>query len=402
MIAALGTWLLAMSALAWGQDWPQFRGPGGQGHASATALAREWSDTDNIVWRAAIPGQGWSSPAIVGERIWLTTATEEGRSLRLIGVDKASGRLAVNVEVFRLYGPIPIHDKNSQASPTPVVEGGRVYVHFGSHGTAALTLEGKILWRQKLEYSHRHGPGGSPVIYRGLLIVSCDGYDEQYVAAMDKTTGEIEWKTPRSGYQAYTTPLVITVNGKDQLISPGAHRAIAYEPLTGEELWSVRYGKGYSNVPRPVFGNGLVYLCTGLDQADLLAVKPDGRGDITATHVVWSSKRGIPLTPSPVLVGEQLYFVSDNGVATSLNAKTGEEIWRKRLGGNFSASPLYAGGRLYFLSEECVTTVITPGPAFEAVATNRLEGRCLASPAVSGKAIYLRTGTDLLRIEQPR
>jgi len=186
------------------------------------------------------------------------------------------------------------------------------------------------------------------------------------------------------------------------LISPGAHRAIAYEPLTGEELWSVRYGKGYSNVPRPLYGHGLVYLCTGFDQADLLAVKPDGRGDVTATHVVWSSKRGIPLTPSPVLVGEQLYFVSDNGVATSLNAKTGEEIWRKRLGGNFSASPLYADGRLYFLSEECVTTVIAPGPAFEAIATNRLEGRCLASPAVSGKAIYLRTGTELLRMVQPR
>lgn len=394
-MAALATYVIAGA-----EDWPQFRGPGGEGHSRETGLPYEWSETDNVRWKIQIPGRGWSSPVIAGNRIWLTTATAEGRSLRLLGIGRADGTIRIDVEVFRLEGEIPIHAKNSQASPTPIIEDGRVYVHFGSHGTACVSTKGEVLWRTKLTYYHRHGPGGSPALYKDLLIISCDGYDIQYVVALDKRTGAVRWKSPREGYQAYSTPSTITVDGRDQIISPGAYRAVAYDPATGEEIWSVRYGKGYSNVPRAVYGHGLVYICTGFEQANLLAVRPTGRGDVTGTHVVWSANRGISLTPSPLLIGDQIYFVSDNGVATSLDARTGRELWRQRLGGNFSASPVFAGGRIYFLSEECESKVIMPDKTYQEVAANRLDARCLASMAVSGGALFVRTDTHLYRIEQ--
>jgi len=393
--------ILIAAVVARAEDWPQFRGPAGDGHSRETGLPLEWSPTRNIRWKTAIPGLGWSSPSISGDTIWLTTAAADGLSLRLLAVDRKTGEIQQNIEVFRLDGSVPGHKKNSQASPTPIVDDDRVYVHFGSHGTACVRTNGEILWKTRLEYYHRHGPGGSPLLYRDSLIISCDGYDIQYVVALDKMTGEIRWKRPREGYQAYTTPLAITVNGRDQVISPGAWRAFAYDPESGEEIWSVSYGKGYSNVPRPVFGHGLVYLCTGFDQADLLAVRPDGRGDVTATHIAWTLKKGIPLTPSPLLVGDELYFVADNGVATCVDARTGKEHWRERLGGNYSASPVYAGGSIYFLSEECESVVVAPGTVYRQLARNRIEGRCLASPAVSGGALYLRSDSHLYRIENP-
>ena len=402
-VATLLLFGLTLAVNAAAEDWPQFRGPGGQGHSRETGLPFEWSERDHVEWKTPIPGRGWSSPSIQGGTVWITTSTEDGRSLRLLALDRKSGALRRDVEVFRLEGPIPVHDKNSRASPTPVVEGDRVYVHFGSYGTAALrTSDGSIVWRTRLEYYHRHGPGGSPALYKDLLIISCDGYDTQFVVALDKRTGHVRWKKPRKGYQAYTTPLLIRFNGRDQMISPGAWTAFAYDPATGEELWSVRYGKGYSNVPRAVFGHGLVYICTGFDQADLIAVRPDGSGDVTDTHIAWTARRGIPLTPSPILVNGEIYFVSDNGVATSLDAKTGKELWRQRLGGNFSASPVFAEGRIYLLSEECEATVIAPGQTYRALATNRLEGRCLASPALSGGAIFLRTDSHLYRLSTSR
>ena len=276
------------------EDWPQFRGPGGEGHSAETGLPIEWSESQHVVWKKPIPGMGWSSPSIQANRVWLTTSTDDGRSLRAIAFDTRTGARLVDTEVFRLTGDIPIHEKNSRASPTPLIEGDYVYLHFGSYGTACIRTSGEIVWRTQLPYYHRHGPGGSPALYKDLLIISCDGYDIQYVVALDKRTGKIRWKSPRAGYQAYTTPLVIRVDGKDQVVSVGAYRAISYEPLTGAEIWSVSYGKGYSNVPRPVFGNGLVVLCTGFDQPDILAVKPNGQGDVTATHVVWTARRGLP------------------------------------------------------------------------------------------------------------
>jgi outer membrane protein assembly factor BamB len=396
LVSILGPFL---SFLFFPQDWPEFRGPTGQGHSDERGLPLTWSETKNVRWKVAIPGRGWSSPAIHGDRIWLTTATEEGKSLRAISIDRNTGATLQNVELFRLKSAGHLNTKNSLASPTPVLEGDRVYLHFGANGTACLTQTGEILWKTRLEYDNgQHGPGGSPVIYDNLLIMSCDGQDVQYVVALDKMTGKVRWKKPREGYQAYTTPLVVRLPSGDQVISPGAFRAVAYEPATGKELWQVRYGDGFSNVPRPVYGDGLVFICTGFQQPSLLAVRLDGHGDVTKSHIAWTLKRGVSLTPSPLLVGSELYMVSDNGIASCLDAKTGAPNWQVRLGGNYSASPIYADGRIYFLSEEGESVVIAPGKEFKALAKNQLDGQTLASMAVSGGSIFVRSQTSLYRL----
>jgi len=385
------------------QDWPQFRGPTGQGVSEEKGLPLTWSETKNVRWKVAIPGRGWSSPVVQGERIWLTTATEEGKSLRAIAVDLNTGAIIQNVEVFRLKSARLVNSKNSFASPTPVVEGDRVYLHFGAFGTACITQSGEIVWKTRLEYDNgQHGTGGSPVIYEDLLIVSCDGNDVQFVVALDKTTGKVRWKKTREGYQAYSTPLVVSLPGGDQVISPGAFRAIAYEPRTGKEIWQVKYGEGFSNVPRPVYGHGLVFICTGFQQASLLAIKPDGHGDITKSKIEWRLDRGVPFTPSPLLVGNELYMVSDNGIATCVDAKTGQELWRARLGGNHSASPIYADGKIYFLSEEGESVVIAPGRELKHLATNQLDGPTLASMAVSSGSLFIRSQTHLYRISNTK
>jgi outer membrane protein assembly factor BamB len=391
--------LLLLSTPILAEDWPQFRGPTGQGHSGEHGLPLNWSETQNVKWKTAIPGKGWSSPVIHGDRIWLTTATEEGKSLRAVAIDRNSGEMVLNVEIFRLKSLAKINSKNSFASPTPLLEDDRVYVHFGAHGTACITQTGAVVWKTRLEYDNgEHGAGGSPVLYDDLLIVSCDGLEAQFVVALDKATGKVRWKKTREGYQAYTTPLVVPSAGGDQVISPGAFRAVAYEPRTGKELWQVKYGEGFSNVPRPVFSNGLVFICTGFQQPSLMAVKLDGRGDVTKSHVAWTLKRGVPFTPSPLLIGDELYLISDNGIASCLDARTGNPYWQVRLGGNHSASPIYADGRIYFLSEEGESIVIAPGKQFKALARNQLDGPTLASMAVSGGSIFVRSQTHLYRL----
>ena len=381
------------------EDWPQFRGPGGQGHSSEGEPPLLWSETGNIAWKVPIPGLGWSSPVIRGEQIWITTSLDDGHSLRALCLHRESGQLLHDVEVFRKDDPGPIHSKNTHASPTPVLEGDRVYVHYGAHGSACLSSDGIILWKKELKYQHRHGPGGSPVLFKDLLIVSCDGTDVQYVVALEKQSGEIRWKRNRDGRMAYSTPLLIHAAGVAQVVSTGGDRAVAYDPFTGREIWWLPYD-GYSNVPRPVFGLGLVFICSGYEKASLYAIQPNGKGDVTETHVVWSLQQGVSLNPSPLLVGEELYMVSDSGIATCLNARTGKTYWRERLGGPFTASPIYADGRIYFLNEEGETTVLSVGTEFKKLASNSLDGRTLASMAVSGKAIYLRTEHHLYRIEE--
>jgi outer membrane protein assembly factor BamB len=396
--------------LAWGfvtwasaapVDWPQFRGPTGQGIAAGASPPLQWSESRNITWKVPVPGKGWSSPVVFGDQIWLTTATEGGRSLRAVALELATGKLLHDVELFRYERPPPIQPKNSHASPTPVIDGGRVYVHFGTLGTAALTRDGEIVWKMTgLKYEPGHGSGGSPVLWGDLLIISCDGIDRQFVVALDKNTGEIRWQVDRRGAQmAFSTPLVIEAGGRTQVVSPGAIRAISYDPATGKQLWSIRYG-GFSNVPRPVFGHGLVYVSSGFYDPVLYAVRPDGNGDVTDSHIEWSYSKGVPLTPSPLLVGDEIYIVNDNGIAACLDAKTGQEHWRSRLNGTFSASPVFAGGRIYFLDEDGRTTVVKPGTTFEELATNQLDGRTLASIAVIDKMILLRSETHLYRIEE--
>jgi outer membrane protein assembly factor BamB len=384
------------------EDWPQFRGPTGQGVSEERGLPLTWSESKNVRWKTPIPGRGWSSPVIQGDRIWLTTATEEGRSLRAIAINVNTGAIEKDVEVFHLKSPKLMNGKNSFASPTPVIEGDRIYLHFGAYGTACITQSGEIVWKTKLEYDNgQHGPGGSPIIYDDLLIVSCDGLELQFVVALDKATGKVRWKKTREGYQAYTTPLVLKLPESDQVISPGAFQAIAYEPRTGKEIWRVKYAEGFSNVPRPVYGHGLVFICTGFQEPSLLAVRPDGKGDVTKSKIVWRVDRAIPRTPSPLLVGNELYIVTDNGIATCIDAKTGEELWRARVGGNHSASPIYADGKIYFLSEEGESVVIAPGRQLKHLATNQLDGSTLASMAVSHGSLFIRSATHLYRISNP-
>ena len=393
-------------------DWPQFRGPGGQGHSDAKNLPLTWSETENIAWKVPIAGLGWSSPSIQGDQIWLTTAIDDGKSLHAIALDRTTGTTIHDIEVFTLEDPGQVHKKNSHASPTPLIEGDRVYVHFGAHGTACLTTAGEIVWKtQELKHDHRHGPGGSPVVFEDLLILNCDGSDIQFVVALDKYTGDIKWKKKRehigedrlSGKSnvpmAYTTPLLVDVNGTTQLLSIGADSIVAYNPKTGDEYWWFRFD-GYSNVPRPVVAKGHVFISSGYDRPEFFAVRIDGSGDVTESHLAWNMKKAAPLNPSPLVVGDELYLVSDNGIATCMDAVTGEQHWQERLGGNFSASPTFADGRIYLLDEDNTTTIIAPGKNFQSLAINKLEGRTLATPAMVDDTIFLRTDTHLYSIRK--
>ena len=395
-------------------DWPEFRGPTGQGLAPASSLPLEWSPSRNVTWRVAIPGKGWSSPIVCGGKIFLTTAQpadgdggEQGsQSLRVLRVDASSGALDWNVEVFRHEGA-RIHTKNSHASPTPISDGERVYVHYGTHGTAALDLDGRILWtNRELRYEPVHGSGGSPALAGRAIVVLCDGADRQFVAALDRETGKVIWRQdrpwkPNKGF-SFSTPLLIEVGGRKELVSPGSEGVVAYDPENGNEIWRVHYDGGYSVVPRPVHGQGLVFVCTGYEDPALLAIRTGGRGDVTKTHIAWRRDRGVPHNPSPLLVGDLLTIVSDRGVATCLDARTGKEHWQRRLGGSMSASPLAAPGRIYFPSEEGETIVLRDEGRGEELARNDLGERTLASPAVVGSAIFIRTEKHLFRIEEPK
>ena len=409
----LPTLLLLPSTATPASDWPQFRGPGGQGHSSAVGLPSTWSESTNIRWKVAVPGSGWSSPALQNNQIWLTTAVDGGKSLHAMAFDRNSGELLHDVVVFQLEDPGPIHSKNSHASPTPILEGDRVYVNFGAHGTACLDTAGKVLWtNRELTYNHRHGPGGSPVIFRDLLILNCDGSDIQFVVALEKSTGKVRWKTDRQHIgedrrtgksnvpMAYSTPLLAEIDGRVQLLSCGSDSLVSYNPEDGSENWWFRYD-GYSNGPRPVLSQGMVFISSGYDRPEFFAVRTaEAKDDITQSHLAWNLKKAAPLNPSPLAVGSELYLVSDNGIATCLDAVSGTQHWQERLGGNFSASPTFADGLLWFLDENGKTTVLKPGTTFEQVAVNTLEGRTLATPAFVDKSIYLRTDTHLYCIER--
>ena len=394
---------LSVSVLAV-EDWPQFRGPTGQGHSSERGVPTRWSETQNVQWKVPVPGRGWSSPVVVDGRVWLTTATATGReaSLRLLSFDAASGRQTSDVEVFHLRSSALLNPKNSHASPTPIVEGDRVYVHFGAEGTAAVSTAGEIIWKARLQYDSQHGNGGSPVLYGDLLIVNCDGFDQAFVVALDKRTGKTRWRTlrPEPWSQAYSTPLVIRVGDRDLVVSVGAFHAAAYDPQNGKEAWRVDYPDGFSNVPRPVYGAGLVFIVTGFQQPSILAVRPDGNGNVTRSHIAWTLSRAAPLTPSPLVVGDDLYVVTDAGIASNVDARTGAIRWQHRLGSAVSASPVLVDGRIYFLDEEGKTTVITPGPTYQPVAVNAVDGSTLASMAVASQSFFIRTATHLYRISQ--
>jgi outer membrane protein assembly factor BamB len=410
-LPALAVLLASLSsAFAAETAWPQFRGPTGQGHSAARDLPSEWNATTNVRWKIPVPGRGWSSPVIAEGRIYLTAAvTAEGSTevtLRALCFDAADGRTLWDTEVFR---PDPasatkMHRKNSAASPSPIVTSDRLFVHFGHMGTAALDLAGKIVWKQEeLKYPPVHGTGGSPILANGALVFSCDGQSEPFVVALDATTGAIRWKTPRNSPAkkqfSFSTPLAIQLDGATQIISPGSGLVGSYDLKDGRERWRVAYGEGYSVVPRPVYAHDLLFLSSSFDKPIFHAIKPTGAsGDATATNIAWTIPKGAPHTASAVVVGDEVYFVSDAGIATCADAKDGTVHWTERLGGNFSASPIVAGDRIYFQNEEGIGYVVKAGKTCQLLATNDLGERTLASPAAIDGALILRSEAHLWRI----
>jgi outer membrane protein assembly factor BamB len=430
-------WLFISSAGAFGADeWPQFRGPTGQGEVASGDLPLKWSEGEGIRWKTNVPGRGWSSPVVTSGRIWLTTAQEHEAdeaqraeilkavanvpvkdqmvafaavTLSAVELDLETGKVLRQIKLFEPQAPPPIHGLNTYASPTPVLAGGRVYCHFGTFGTACVdATTGEVVWRRELKLQHIVGPGSSPVVHGDVLLITSDGGDRQYISALDLKTGETVWEKDRPPLRednpdqrkAFSTPLVIEVAGRAQAVIPGAQWFVAYDPASGEEIWRIDHGRGFSNVSRPVFDGRLLFLNTGFGKPQLWAIRPDGSGDVSDTHVVWREAQQIPAMSSPALSGGRIYVVSDGGVASCLNSETGDLLWRERIPGKYSSSPLVGAGKVYFSSHEGRTTVIADGPEFEVLAKNDLDGMLMASPAAVEGDLLMRTDTSLYRIER--
>ena len=421
--------------LAVAEDWRQFRGPRGDGTVAGESLPVRWSEQEGVTWSVAVPGQGHSSPVIADGLVWLTTAIAEeltevakqarlaqianpqgleivgAVSLRALAFDQSTGEKKHDIELFRPESLEPIHKTNTYASPTPVIEGERVLVHFGSYGAAGIdTRTGEVLWRnQDLKVDHQNGPGSSPIVWNGLMITHYDGTDKQFVAALRVEDGSLAWRTERSGemnpkgemQKAYCTPAIAETADGPELISPAADWVYGYDPATGEELWKAAYGElGFSTVPKPVIGHGMAYVCTSFMRSRLLAVRYGGRGEVTSSHIAWSTDSQIPKKPSLMLVGEYLFVGNDAGILTCFDALSGKEIWRERIGGNFSASPLFQDGLIYFFSEEGKTTVIRAASEYQVVAVNDLGDGFTASPAVADGGLFLRSQSRLYRLDR--
>ena len=407
--------------------WNQFRGPNGDGKSAATDLPLKFSETQNVRWRIPIHDKGWSSPVVWGDQIWLTTGHEDGVELFAICVDRNTGKIIHDIKVFDVVQPHSEYpDLNSHATPTPVVEKDRVYVHFGTYGTACLdTKSGEKLWeRRDLNTDHRVRPASSPIIDDDSLFLTFDGVDTQYVAALNKHTGETLWlrnravdldmatmlkaegfsdadieetqqAKPNDNKKSYATPTIIEYQGNRQLISPAAGATISYDPKTGDELWRVRHrGMGFNVACRPIFEHNLVYLTTGVAKR-LLAIRPSGSGDVTDTHVAWSARRRTPEISSPLIVDDLMFMVTEGGVVSCLEAKSGSEVWKGRLDGDYWASPLYADGKIYFFSREGHVSVISTGREFELLAENEFNEGFIASPAIAGNTIIACSLTHL-------
>ena len=398
------------------ENWTHLRGSQLDGHSASTKAPLKWSETDHVIWKTQIRGLAWSSPVVFGNQIWTGSATEDGKELFAVCTDFTSGKILKELLLFKPDSLQHIHPTNSYATSTPCIEDGYVYVHFGTYGTACIdTRSFEILWtRTDLNCEHMQGAASSPVIYKNLLILHIEGTDVQYLIALDKRTGETIWKTerPQEVYlkaepvyrKAYCTPIVLKVNGKDQLISNGAQLCIAYEPETGKELWQVFYGDD-STVSMPLSYNGMVYVNSGWMFPEggtfycrLLAVDPTGAGDVTKTHVPWEVVEDVPQISTPVIVDSLIYMVHERGDLTCLNARDGAVVWKTKLKDQFNASVLYASGNIYLFSVKGNTYVIKPGLTFQLVAENLLEGILKATPAMVRDNVVLRTDKFLYRI----
>ncbi len=396
------------------EQWSQFRGPEGNGHVKSKSLPMEWSETKNISWKTAIHDRGWSSPVIWNNQIWMTTATKDGKKLFAICVDKMTGKILHDLHVFDVSSPQAITIDNTYASPTPVIEEGRVYVHFGTYGTACInTSDGNIIWaRRDLKCDHEKGagPASSPFLFNDYLIFNVDGRDVQYVIALDKRSGKTVWKTNRSidfsnvqvnQRKAYGTPLVIPRGKEVQMVSIGAKGVFSYDPRNGKELWKALH-RGWSIAPRPVYSEGLVFTLIDRDRPELWAIRSDGNGDVTDSHIAWKSSKRMPPRSSPLIVGELLFVVDRNGYISCLESKTGKVYWQERMKGSFSASPIHTNGLVYFFNEDTVCTIIKPERKLKVVATNKLANeQLMATPAIDGNSIYIRTAKNLYKIKGP-
>lgn len=427
LFAAVGGLWLAVSALAQ-SNWPQFRGPQGDGIAHGSNLPVHFGEGGSVKWKTPIHGRAWSSPVIWDEQIWLTTATKDAKELSVVCVEKATGKVLFDNMLFEVQQPQYVHPFNSAASPTPVIEAGRLYVTFGSPGTACLdTKTGRVLWeRRDIECNHFRGAGSSPILYENLLIMNFDGSDVQFVLALDKVTGKTVWKTDRSidyrdlgpngkpdmdgDYRkAFATCQIIEARDKPLLISQGSKAVYGYVPETGQEIWRVEERTSYSGATRPVHGNGLIFVPSGFASGQLLAIRPGLKGDVidakenssaaTNLAVAWRVKKGVPKKPSLLLYQNLLFGMEDNGTLACWKPTSGEAVWSEKLGGHFSASLLGAAGRIYCLSEEGKVIVIEVAHDFKKLAENEFEDGFMASPAVSDDALFLRTETHLYRVE---
>jgi outer membrane protein assembly factor BamB len=396
--------------------WTHFRGSGLDGIATGTGLPVTWNDSENIQWKTAIIGKGWSSPVVLGNQVWMTTSTSGGKELRAVCVDFTSGKVLFDHILFNPDTLYRKHSINTYATPTPAIEEGFVYVHFGRYGTACLdTRTGDKVWeRTDMQCEHIQGPGSSLFIYKEKLIVHLEGADVQYIIALNKRTGETIWKTERPqefydplkpiGKKAYTTPIVIQVNGRDLMISNGAAVCIAYDPNTGQEVWYFVQGDD-STIAMPVESDGLVYFYTGFvtghdgkKYAELIAVDPRGKGDIGNSHVRWRMKSPILQLSTPVIVDGLLYTVDSKALLSCLDAASGKTIWSEQLKGKYNSSPLYADGHIYISSTDGKTRVLEAGKKLNIISENKLDGEIWATPAITGGAILVRTSKYLYKI----
>ena len=425
LLSALLVLSPVLASLGATENWPQFRGPAGDGHADATNLPTTFGEGDHVKWKTAVHGKAWSCPVIWGDQLWVTTANEEGTELGVLCLDKSSGKVVRDDTLFHIQNPQFCHRFNSYASPTPVIEEGRIYVTFGSPGTACLdTKTGKVLWqRTDLVCNHYRGAGSSPIRWKNLLIMNFDGSDLQYVTALDKDTGATVWKTDRSlDYQdldadgkvknegdyrkAFSTPHVAEIGGKPVLFSSGAKAHYGYDPLTGRELWRYEEREQHSAATRPVISGNTAYILTGFGKGQLLALKVPPVGDASAKPQVlgdgdlaWRIRKGVPNKPSVLLVNGLIFMIDDGGIAACVDAATGAELWRHRVEGNFSAAPIYADGKIYVCSEEGKVAVLAPEKEFKLLAENRLGNGIMAAPIAVGRALFIRTKSDIYRIE---
>jgi outer membrane protein assembly factor BamB len=411
MICTLALSVTSMSAHA--ADWPEFRGPKTDGHYVGPALPDDFGLEKNLIWNRPLEGLAWSSPIYWKAKLYLTNAVpdKDGNvSLRALAIDAASGKVDWDIEVFSQDAKSAprIHPKNSHASPTPITEGERVYVHFGHLGTAALDFNGKILWKnEKHSFRPQHGNGGSPALVDDLIIFTADGSDTQNIIALNKITGENAWKTPRKttpkmGF-SFGTPIIMSGEKGKVVVTPASDIIAGYDVKTGKEIWRCNYPGGYSLIPRPLVGYGLLYFATGYNTPSVHALKLEGEGDITS-KIQWSIKKDAPHTPSMLLVDEMIFMFSDRGIATCAEAKTGKVLWSERLKSPFSSSPLYdESSKLIYQPGEDGTIYIFPATStYQEPKLIKLGEKTFACPIGVDGNLYIRTEKRLLKFGSPQ